>query len=601
MNGEMLLINEGAVLDDKGNMIMTTYIDLRPEEERSAISALVRGCRREHALEDGATILISKPARFREYGEGLIQDDQEGFAKEEVVTPGAETAIQAARKRAVADVNEAFELTGSRVRVANKVTFSNENTENKSLSFGKDWWIFCASIEPNEGEWESWRTTLPKEYEHVSEIGQPAKFAQALARMVTEQVGPQGKNGSFSHTTEDGEVVRTRHRHQWVIHGPVIYTDQLYDTFSGKNDGIARLAAFIFTKSTDYAAQREYRFAVLNEDAEEETVLLRISGMMRDSLMRTERGLVRIAPAHAAKAKDDETPSRTNSTQTLVNKRTTTTERLTEREDRRWETRTPDGQVISSESDKKERVAEKLVTQEHQPDDNDFQATARRNQDDYTTTQGQIAQEPMQRQDRSDDDREPSDEEAVQELALEERERGGGRFQCNDSPIVVHSGTGRAYSSFDSALKDPAFPIGPARVAWQEARCSPEEIVKTFGAMELLTFKMGQIREECRQDIASAGWHAMLCVRNIHAHLGDVVDSLWIERERFVVIHLKESGNLKATGRIVVSPSGAYAYCLQLTSRETSGWGGEKWGPLFFPMGDDIESFETFGWPGKIR
>ena len=34
MDREMLLINEGSVLDDSGNMIATTYIDLRPEEER---------------------------------------------------------------------------------------------------------------------------------------------------------------------------------------------------------------------------------------------------------------------------------------------------------------------------------------------------------------------------------------------------------------------------------------------------------------------------------------------------------------------------------------------------------------------------------------
>jgi len=44
-------------------------------------------------------------------------------------------------------------------------------------------------LEPNDEEWESWRATLPGDYDHVSEIGQPAKFAQALARMVTEKIG----------------------------------------------------------------------------------------------------------------------------------------------------------------------------------------------------------------------------------------------------------------------------------------------------------------------------------------------------------------------------------------------------------------------------
>ena len=60
MDREMVFISEGYMLDDSGNLIVTTFIDLREEGERTAIPALVKGCRREHALEDGETILISK-------------------------------------------------------------------------------------------------------------------------------------------------------------------------------------------------------------------------------------------------------------------------------------------------------------------------------------------------------------------------------------------------------------------------------------------------------------------------------------------------------------------------------------------------------------
>ena len=49
----------------------------------------------------------------------------------------------------------------------------------------------------------------------------------------------------------------------------------------------------------------------------------------------------------------------------------------------------------------------------------------------------------------------------------------------------------------------------------------------------------------------------------IYARLGDTVDSVWIERERFVVIRIKDSEALKATGRIVIAPSGVYAYCFK--------------------------------------
>ena len=117
MNGRMALVNEGFVLDEGGNLITTTYIDLRPEEERTPVPALFKGCKREHALDDGATILISKPARFREYGEELIQDLQEGFAKEESMTVREETAAEAAKRRAVEDINEAQGLLNSGLRI----------------------------------------------------------------------------------------------------------------------------------------------------------------------------------------------------------------------------------------------------------------------------------------------------------------------------------------------------------------------------------------------------------------------------------------------------------------------------------------------------
>ena len=189
----MLWINEGFVLDDVGNMLTTSYIDLRDETERTVIRSLVKGCRREHALEDGETVLISKPERFREYGVALIRDEQEGFAKEEVVTLEPETPEEAAKRCATADLNEAIQLVGSRVKSVHRVEYAKRNTQRESLSYGKDWWIFCASIRPDDGDWDAWKATLDEDYDHVSEIGQPAKFAQALARMVTEQIGPRAR------------------------------------------------------------------------------------------------------------------------------------------------------------------------------------------------------------------------------------------------------------------------------------------------------------------------------------------------------------------------------------------------------------------------
>ena len=598
---EMNLITEGSVLDDVGNLITTTYIDLRDEGERTAIPALVKGCRREHALEDGETVLISKPERFREHGEGLIQDAHEGFAEEKsvtVVTDG--TPADEARQRAVADLNEARELLGARMRVVYRETRTSTDTKTRSLRYGKDWWIFCTSMEPEDGGWDAWKQTLPDEYDHASEIGQPAKFAQALARMVAEQIGPQGKGGWLQQTTEGAERERTRHPLQWVIHGPVIYTGQLYQELTEESDGVAHLAAAIFTKSAKYAGQREYRFAVLGAGNDAETIALRISGMMRDSLKRKDGGLTRIPPPPKATGGDGavaDPPSEEETTVGPTYRQTAKTRRVTEREERRRETRTSDGQVHSSDTEQRERVLETIVTEDYQPDRADLQSGG------LTEREGTMQDErPADLLPGvADHDRESSDDEAVRELAAEEREWAGGTLGDATSIPVVHGGTGRTYQSFEDMVRDPAAPLSPAENTWKEAASSAQEICKTYAAVEILALKMAEIREEYRQDVASAGWYAMHCIRNIYARLGDIVDSVWIERERFVVIRLNDSADAGATGRIVVAPSGAYAYWLHLPSREVSGDGGREWGTLFFPMGSEVESFEEFGWPAKAR
>ena len=97
----------------------------------------MKGCKREHALEDGETVLLSKPARFREYGVALIRDEQEGFAKEEIVTVEGETPAEAAKQRATADLNEALELVGSSMKSVHRVAHSRRRTQSESFSYGK--------------------------------------------------------------------------------------------------------------------------------------------------------------------------------------------------------------------------------------------------------------------------------------------------------------------------------------------------------------------------------------------------------------------------------------------------------------------------------
>ena len=386
----MLWITEGFVLDDAGNLLTTSYIDLRDKEERTAIHSLVKGCRREHALEDGETVLISKPERFREYGVALIRDEQEGFARHELVTVEPETPEEAAKRRATSDLNEALQLVGSGMKSVRSVEYSRRNAQSESFSHGKDWWMFCTSIRPDESEWDAWRATLDKDYDHVSEIGQPAKFAEALARMVTEQIGALGEDAWLTGGSDGNAGARTKHKSQSVFHGPVVYTDRLYDMLSREEDEVRRMAACLFAKPITHAAQREYRFVVLNGGATEETALLRVSGMMRDALTPTQVGLKRPSPVSAETVGEDGAPlpRPVKGSMTERSRQVTLKERTVKRKERRAETRTPDGQVLSLDSNRSESVEEKVTTKELASDDQRIEELGRVHEREVTGSEG---------------------------------------------------------------------------------------------------------------------------------------------------------------------------------------------------------------------
>ena len=594
----MLWISEGFALDDAGNVLMMSYIDLRPKDERTVISGLVKGCKREHALEDGETLLISNPGRFREYGVAMIRDEQEGFAKEELVTLEPETPEESAKRRATSDLNDALQLVRSEMKSVHRVEYSKRRTQRETFSYGKDWWIFCASVRPDDGGWDAWRASLDEDYNHVSEIGQPAKFAQALARMVTEQIGPLGKDARLTGTSDGAAGARTKHKSQWVIHGPVVYTDRLYDMLSGEEDEVRRMAACLFAKPITHAAQREYRFVVLNGGAAEETVLLKISGMMRDALPPTEGGLIRPSPAPAETVGEDGflLPRPVKGSTTERSRQATVKERKEEREETRLETRNSDGQVVSSDVKRRESVEERVATKNLETGDRGIEDLRRVEEGKEAVRERTVLDVPHEPEESNGLD----DEDVLAgEIALGEREWNDEHYSDEFTIPVVHRGSGRTYKSFEEMFDDPAAPMSPATKTWEVSTCSPEEIVKSYGAVATLALKITRVAVEHRQEAASACWHALQCINNIYARLGDIVDSVWIERDRFVVIHIKDSEELKATGRIVIGPSGVYAYCFKRSKSENLGYSEGHLGELFFPLGNDIETFESFGWPGK--
>ena len=600
MDNEIAWVDEGSALTDAGHLIITTYVDLRKPDDRLPITSLVRGCERRYALEHCETVLISKPARFQQHGEELVLDPQEGLAKEESVTQTQETPAEISREKAAADLEEAVELLYPQTGILHKETRTNTNTDTniQTITYAKEWWIFCTAIKPDD-DLEKWRNTLPPKYDHISEIGQPAAFAQALARMVADQIGPRGE-GSIRNTTEGAETEPSKYKTQWVFHGPVVYVDNVYETLAGLTDNRARMTASIFTKSKKYEAQREYRFAVLNWGAEEETVTIQISGMMKDALKQTQHGLVRSAPVPLNPAATDKGGSSQEEAKppTPTHWQSTSRHRSTERKEWRWETKGPDGQMLSSNREVSESAQEQTVTQRLDPAQGNYRDDEHRYENDGQTAPSSTV--PPNWNGTETLQTAECDEEAVKELARQEFEWEDDTGEQEEFSLPVHTATGRVYKSFEEMLNDPTYPMSPITEPWLEEACTAEEMIKTYRVVAALNMKMHDVGEEFRQDIASAGWYAMLCIRNIYSQIGDIVSKVWIERERFIVIQLKSSEGLDATGRIAIAPSGAYAYTLQLPTTTTLTYGGLEWGTTFFPLGRAIESFEQHGWPKKI-
>ena len=121
--------------------------------------------------------------------------------------------------------------------------------------------------------------------------------------MVTEQLGPQGKDGWMHGSTGGvgGDTPRTKHPVQWV--GPLDRWCTATGCTTHSRETPTRATSFaarIFTKSEDACrATGEYRFAILRDGAVDEKTSLTISGMMRDALQPGKSVLVRPPPQPA--------------------------------------------------------------------------------------------------------------------------------------------------------------------------------------------------------------------------------------------------------------------------------------------------------------
>ena len=302
------VVTESAITDETGNRITVWYVDVRDPAHRSPITTLIKGGHPEHAIDKLGSIRVSKPARFREFGEGLIRDLSEAQASSHVKTlerVDDPTDLQESQRfndevaRCAASIGESL----SRKVISSKIT---EESVRKIL-FGKNCWMYSTSIEPPDHEaFQHWKNSMPDGYKPVARICRPRQFAWSLGLMVTEQLGPHGSEETLKESYDGGEVVERRVKGQLILHGPVIYVPNTFEVISGASSPIELMALMLFIKDSKFAAQREYRFLISTKEEpppNEEVVDLKVSKAMFGSL--EERPVPTAQPEEVALAAEE--------------------------------------------------------------------------------------------------------------------------------------------------------------------------------------------------------------------------------------------------------------------------------------------------------
>lgn len=278
--------HEGTFVTPQGDQVLSVYVDLSGRLRTDSL-CIVKASEPKFALSTSQSIRLSRPGVFRNTGEVLVKDKQEGRVRtstsKTTEVPTEESDLHRERTNAV---NVALELCRSKISINQTSNTKRTNSTCSENTFGKDWLIYCTSICPMKDQELEWKRTFPDSYTSVSNIYRPTQFAQGLGLGVSEHIGVCGKSEPARANFHGFKTIEVNRKTQFVIHGPVLYVDDPYRCINEAKTGWQSLCAMTFVKSHNYALQREYRFALLSIKTDVGDVFdLPISGILRDCLV----------------------------------------------------------------------------------------------------------------------------------------------------------------------------------------------------------------------------------------------------------------------------------------------------------------------------
>ena len=555
--GKPLILNDGFLVTDSGNLIISRYVDIGEDKLRRRPSTVLKFIEAKYGLEHALEIQVSAPKRFRDYGETFIQDDQEGYALRETKTESPPRSYEEQNR----EQERGLSLLGYE-----GITITNTDTpyvhrDTNSMTFGKSSWIYCTAIETTPKERITRREKLSHKYDHESVIRQPGKFAFALGEMFANQQGPQGKRGDSNHPGG----IKSFHNAQLVMHGPVWYTDDVLGFLESRRSDPLYLVYPLFLKHSAYRDQQEYRFVVHCETpVESETLLLNISGAMRDALAPS------LAAGHVTYQRQEDSDA--DSSSEKVSDPTPTHLTMTQ-------TRNAKHRRHRAVSVEGKLAQEEIITSEQT----------------IVSMTELLAKGPG----LAEIDLEtpfPKRGEVTESETLERRVEGEVTDKQTNwrTRILTIADPSEAERLFTLEEQDNAAEkLKAVRRPFEKFSNLPKQAAE---ALKALAYQTAFVEPELKVQTMSACWNAIWAICNLYECYGDIVGPISIEGDEFVAITLKEAKDTGAGGQILVGPRGTFAYVLTRGDEKRPGNGGTRDRLVFFPDEETRAAFEEFGW-----
>ena len=591
---KMRIATEGAFLTPQGHYVQTVYVDLSGEVEAGRL-CLVKATEPQYALATASTIRLSRPGVFRDKGEVLIQDEQEGRARvsssETVEVPNKEPGLFGER---VSALNAGLKLTRTKMSVSG----SRRHTESKSnwqaVTFGADWLIYCVSMRPSNDEEDAWRRAFPDSYTSLTAIYRPTQFAQGLGLGVCEHIGVRGKAEPTRGTFGGFRTVEEQRRSQIVLHGPMLYVDSPYQCIQQAEQGWEKLSAMIFLKSRerDYAAQNEYRFAMLSIGREVGDVFdLPVSGMLSDCLLPVKYPEGEPEETVAVVSRDESPKSEERPAGSTYTYR----RRITQS---RRSSLTPE--QPGSEGSEEEVIEETVTSPEEVP--KPFPSDEERRPDVIIFHQVGTKFRFVHEAYRDEETEHWRVETLRQNPALAE----GPPLGTPPTGLVIPPAL--RYDTLDEHPIDPRFvlelclnPSEPKPPMPYEglSRCTPAEIAHLLACGQSLRMAVELLDGVERARAAASAWFAQRFILDLVTRFGPIVHSVCVVRDSLAVVQLTPAPLTRALAWVALSGTGTYLLNIDDGNVEEKVFPGGlsragALGPAVY-----VELLARYGWPRK--